>query len=77
MFKTLYKNTWYSKNGKWKVSTKVVEQTCEDNIRFITGGVIVFTLDKRGNWKRVAADKLPKYVREQYDFGWNLVHTTR
>lgn len=77
MFKTLYKNTWYSDNGKWKVSTKVIEQYGEDNIRFITGGAIVFTRDKRGNWKRVAADKLPKYVREQYDFGWNLVHTTR
>lgn len=77
MFKTLYKNTWYSNNGKWKVSTKVIEQKSSDNIRFITGDVVVSTLDKRGNWKRVRVNNLPKYVREQYDEGWNLVHTTR
>lgn len=77
MFKILYKNTWYSDNGKWKVSTKVIEQTCDDNIRFITGDVVVSALDKYGNWKRVGINNLPKYVRDQYDEGWKLVHTTR
>ena len=77
MFKTLYKNTWYSNNGKWKVYTKVVEQYGEDHIRFITGDVVASMLDKHGNWKRVKADDLPKYVRDQYDTGWKMVHTTR
>lgn len=76
MFKTLYKNTWYSDNGKWKVYTKVIEQN-SDNIRFITGDVVVSTLDNRGNWKRVGINNLPKYVYEKYQEGWNLVHATR
>lgn len=77
MFKVLHKETWTSDNGKWKVSTKVIEQYGEDNIRFITGNVIARTLDKRGNWKRVKASNLPMYVKAKYQEGWNMVHMTR